>query len=368
MTSIPKPKRIIFLDLLRAFAVLMMIQGHTVHTLLDTGYRSEDYFLYSLWSFCRGFTAPIFMFTAGTVFAYLFLSNGLPWRENPRVKKGFQRFITLLLIGYLLRFPTARIFDFRWVSEKSWLIFYSVDALHLIGFGILSLVLLFRIAEKLSLKPHYIFLFVTFVIFFIYPWSKLVNWGDIFPLPIAAYFTRDYGSIFPLLPWLGYVIGGGVLGSYLSSHKTVHEDKKFAFTLFLFGAIFYLFAVFTNWVGYSYLAEGGIFISAWEFILQRLGGVLIVCSFMVWLSGFFDDLPVFIKIVGRHSLLIYAVHLVILYGSAWMPGMWQYYRESFNVPATLISVIIMYISMTGLVLFVEWIKKIRKNKPALKNS
>jgi uncharacterized membrane protein len=368
MTSIPKPKRIIFLDLLRAFAVLMMIQGHTVHTLLASGYRSDDYFLFTIWSFFRGFTAPIFMFTAGTVFAYLFLSNGKSWRDNPRVKKGLQRFITLVLIGYILRFPTARIFDFRWVTDKSWLIFFSVDALHLIGFGILTLVLLFWIAEKISLKPHYLFLFVTFVLFFIYPWTKLVNWSDIFPLPIASYFTQDYGSLFPLLPWLGYVTAGGVFGSYLSSHKKIHEDKKFAINLFLVGAILYLFALLTNWVGYYFLSVNGIFTSAWEFIFQRLGGVIIVCSLMVWISGFFDDLPAFIKIVGRHSLLIYAVHIVILYGSAWVPGMWQFYRESFSVPATIISVIIMYISMTGLVLFIEWIKKVRKNKLALKNS
>jgi len=49
--------RIIFLDLLRAFAVIAMIQGHTVDILLRQSYRGEDSFIYYLWNFNRGLTA-----------------------------------------------------------------------------------------------------------------------------------------------------------------------------------------------------------------------------------------------------------------------------------------------------------------------
>lgn len=364
MLTTEKPKRIIFLDLLRAFAVLMMIQGHTVHTLLDNSLRSDDYILFTIWEFFRGFTAPIFMFTAGTVFTYLFLSNGKPWKENPRVKKGILRFLTLVGIGYLLRYPTPRIFDFSSVSEQSWLIFYSVDTLHLIGFGLLSLVLLFWVAEKLSVKAHYLFLFTSALIFFIYPWTKLVDWSKIFPLPIANYFTSDYGSIFPLVPWLGYVLGGGILGSYLISHQGIYKKKRFMISIFLLGAIFYSASVLTNWLGYSFFQEQGTFTTSWEFVLQRIGGVLIVCSVMVIIAKFVKDIPNFIKIIGRHSLLIYVVHLILLYGSAWLPGMWQCYPESFSLSMTLLSVVIMYTLMFGMVIILEKVKSSRKNKLA----
>ena len=66
-----KPKRILYIDILRAFAVIMMIQGHTVDTFLAEEYRTTESTVYSIWYTLRGFTAPIFMFAAGLVFTYL---------------------------------------------------------------------------------------------------------------------------------------------------------------------------------------------------------------------------------------------------------------------------------------------------------
>ena len=72
MSSTENKHRIIFIDLIRAFAVFQMVQGHTVDALLSDSYRNEDNVIYAVWYFMRGMTAPIFMFTAGTVFTYLF--------------------------------------------------------------------------------------------------------------------------------------------------------------------------------------------------------------------------------------------------------------------------------------------------------
>ncbi|MDH7605331.1 MAG: heparan-alpha-glucosaminide N-acetyltransferase domain-containing protein, partial [Melioribacter sp.] len=65
------PKRVIFIDMMRAFAVLMMVQGHTIDTFLSNEYRTTESILYNIWFTIRGFTAPIFMFSSGTVFTYL---------------------------------------------------------------------------------------------------------------------------------------------------------------------------------------------------------------------------------------------------------------------------------------------------------
>jgi len=67
MSGSEKKNRIIFIDLMRAFAVLMMVQGHTVDVLLSNDYRKMDSPLFLLWFFMRGMTAPIFLFSAGTV-------------------------------------------------------------------------------------------------------------------------------------------------------------------------------------------------------------------------------------------------------------------------------------------------------------
>ncbi|MDY0082460.1 MAG: heparan-alpha-glucosaminide N-acetyltransferase domain-containing protein, partial [Ignavibacteriaceae bacterium] len=72
MVRSEKKHRIIFIDLIRALAVIQMVQGHTIDALLAPEYRSLDYPVYYLWNFMRGITAPVFMFSAGTVFTYLF--------------------------------------------------------------------------------------------------------------------------------------------------------------------------------------------------------------------------------------------------------------------------------------------------------
>lgn len=84
-------KRIIYVDLMRAFAVIMMIQGHTVDTLLADQFRNTDYLGYNIWNTMRGFTAPIFMFTAGLIFTYLLKSDHFEFSKNPRVKKGIKK-------------------------------------------------------------------------------------------------------------------------------------------------------------------------------------------------------------------------------------------------------------------------------------
>ena len=52
-------KRILYLDLLRAFAVLMMVQGHTIHTFLAEEYRTFDSMFYTIWHIMRGYTCAM---------------------------------------------------------------------------------------------------------------------------------------------------------------------------------------------------------------------------------------------------------------------------------------------------------------------
>ena len=96
MTISEQKHRIIFIDLMRAFAVLQMVQGHTINVLLAEQFRNTDFIFYAVWHFMRGMTAPIFMFTAGIVFTYLFRSVKKPFSPNEfsLLKEGY-----VLIIG-----------------------------------------------------------------------------------------------------------------------------------------------------------------------------------------------------------------------------------------------------------------------------
>jgi uncharacterized membrane protein len=100
-----KPKRILFLDLMRVLALFMMIQGHTTYDFLDLSIRDGSSTGIKIWTSLRGYTAPFFMMVSGAVFTFLMLSQEKSDGSNPRLKAGSQRIVTLLFWGYMLNFP-----------------------------------------------------------------------------------------------------------------------------------------------------------------------------------------------------------------------------------------------------------------------
>jgi uncharacterized membrane protein len=344
---------------MRAFAVLMMVQGHTIDTLLAEESRTLDSYAYSFWHLMRGFTAPIFMFTAGTVFTYLLRQNNKPFAQNPRVKKGFKRFALLLGIGYLLRYPTAKVIDFSGVTEESWLIFFASDALHLIAFGILFLLIFLYLSEKIKLRFGFILATASIAVIFITPYIISVNWKEIVPLPVAAYLYRETGSLFPFFPWISYVLLGGLLGEFLAHNPGVHKSIKFSFYLLGIGFIFISLSVLIDQmetffsVGLKYsVSRSGLF-------CFRLGVVLVLNGIISFSASRLSDIPKLINDIGKNTLVIYVVHLIILYGCAWFPGLYLYFAKSLNTGASLGAAVFMLMLMTSMIFMIQRLKKIR---------
>lgn len=356
MTYSSRKSRIIFIDLMRAFAVLMMVQGHTVDVLLSNMYRTPESSVYASWVFMRGMTAPIFMFTAGTVFTYLFRLHNEPFQNNPRVLKGIKRFLLLIGLGYLLRYPTPTIVDFSGVTEKSWNIFFAVDVLQLIGFGILFLLICAFIAEKTKLPDYIVFSVIGILFFLLFPVFDMLNWNEIFPKPIAGYFFTGTGSIFPLFPWAGYVICGGILGSYLAKNPGTFQTTGFSLRLSLIGVslivLSFLSYTFENYFYGKNIADNEYI----DVILLRVGFVLLLNALISFISLNIDYIPRVIILIGRNTLLIYIVHLIILYGSAWNPGLSHIFEKSFNVWKTIGTALAMISLMVGMVIIINKLK------------
>lgn len=360
--SISDKKRIIFLDMMRALAVLMMVEGHTVDALLSEEFRNFNSTIFNLWFSIRGFTAPIFMFTSGVVFTYLLRLNKHSFFENPRVKKGFFRFLTLVLIGYLLRYPTYTFFDFRVVSREQWIVFFTVDALHLIGFGLLFILILALISEKLKVSDTIIFGIGALFFFISYSITENTNWLDYFPWPIAGYFFHKTGSYFPFFPWAGYVISGGILGSYLARHLESCGTKKFSFQLFYIGSTLLALAFSITLIDKNYFNGNGWWTNNLYIVSLRMGLVLVLNSIMSLIALNIRTIPELVKQVGRHTLLIYAVHVVILYGSAWIPGLSSVMHKQLSILQSIISAVVMVFLMLLMVIVIEKIKHMKKNK------
>ena len=141
--------RLYFIDIVRAFAILMMLQGHFIDTLLESSYRNLNADTYRVWSFFRGITAPTFFTISGLIFTYLLIKAKEKGEEKARMKKGITRGLSLIAIGYLIRINFI-----NWFLGYKNTSFLAVDVLHCIGLSLILTVCIFYLCNK----KHYCFL------------------------------------------------------------------------------------------------------------------------------------------------------------------------------------------------------------------
>jgi uncharacterized membrane protein len=365
-SSLIKRNRILFIDLMRAIAVLMMVEGHTIDALLSDSYRSFDSNIYNFWNFVRGLTAPIFLFSAGTVFTYLFHLNKLPFNENPRVKKGIKRFFILFGLGYLMKWPTPYLFYFGDVTPAQWKTLYAVDILQLIAFGLLLIMCFSYFAEKSNIRATYFYSTAAFLIFSLYSLCIKVDWNQFLPTPVAGYFYQGTGSLFPLIPWTGYVLCGALLGIYLSNNPDVFKNPKFSMNLFLIGISFISLSIIGEKIEVLLYNESAFWTTSPNLIFFRLGIVLLLNSAISFLAIRLENIPSLLIQVGRNSLPVYVIHLIILYGSPWSLGLNNFFGKGLDLWTAIGVAILMISSMVALVQSFQVIKGYyRKRKLAL---
>ncbi len=334
--------------------MLMMVQGHTFDALLKDDYRTSESVIYSVWHFMRGFTAPIFMFTSGVVFTFLMKKNGKPFAENGRVVKGIKRAVSLIVIGYLLRYPTHKVIIFDNVSYEQWRSFFVVDALHLIGVSLGIIILVSYIAERFRIKSSMLFGLGMLFMFVLAPVMWKTDWLNYLPIVFVGYLSPAEGSFFPMFPFAGYVLGGAFLGNILATEEGIYLKSKFQTGLIRTGIVLILAhwgLVFVNNSADTAIISGSIEQITFSFF--RLGSVILLTGMVAFAAARVRKIPDVLRVLGKHTLVIYVVHLVMLYGSAWIPGISMFYSRSFGMGETLIAVVIMLSLMTALAYSME---------------
>jgi len=351
MTPVASKNRIIFIDLIRAFAVLNMVQGHTIDVLLAPEYRSFDNWIYALWHTNRGLTAPIFLFTAGTVFTYLFRLQRVPFAENPRVKRGLKRSLLLLFVAYILRYPTPTIVYWGFVTEAQLDIFFTVDVLHLISIGLATIVLLAWISEKMGGRDKTVFLTFTILIIVGYWFTEKINWLEYMHRGLAGYLSRSAGSFFPIFPFLAYLTAGAFLGSFLAEKPNIFRQTKFSVLLLSIGVGLILLSLILDFAEVYFTGVSTLWTTSPALVVLRLGIVLIVNSIFTFVAAKLESIPRILILLGRNTLLIYVVHLMILYGSTWNPGITLLFKGAFGPWLTIASAFL----MIGLMMLLVWL-------------
>lgn len=328
-------RRIKYLDLLRVSAIFMMVQGHTVDTFLSLQFRSSEYFLYNLWVNLRAYTAPVFFFTSGAVLSWV-LSNTEEVKYYKRVKKGFVRALELILIGYLLRFPSHKVFDFSHVTNEGWKIFFTVDALHLISCGVFLILVTHFVFHRFRVNTGMPFLIAAILVVLFSGTINEINWKEIVSYPVAGYFYFEIGSYFPLFPYLTYIFLGAFIGTTIRKENLTQSNLYFLIS----GVILTIIPLVFDMGNVSRIVH----ISGVLLILTEIYKKISTAKFINFSK---------ICLISDKSLLIYVVHLVILYGCAWFPGFYKIAGQKFSVEITLIFVILMLILSYSLVIFTD---------------
>ncbi len=316
---------------MRAWAILMMLQGHFIDGLLDTAFRDGTNTAFSIWKYFRGITAPVFFTVSGFIFTYLLIKGDKTGLQNPRIKKGVRRGLELLFIGYLLRMNL-----FGLLQGKIYDSFYLIDVLHCIGLSLLGIIAIYLLAQK---QKKFVFptvlLSITVLLFIFEPTYKAWSFSYL-PDAFANYLTKTNGSVFTILPWFGYAS----FGAFLSVVFTKYKDFKYLYFVAIpaFTAIgATLIAYSSDWfLLISKITDLKLFANIYfnNYLFIRLGDVLLVFSVFMLLRGLLKHSTV-LKL-GQSTLTIYIVHFIILYGSFTGLGLYRFFHHSLT-PAVAIS-------------------------------
>jgi len=342
--------RLQFIDAIRAYAILMMLQGHFVDTMLAYRFRDLEDALYSTWFFMRGMTAPIFFTVTGLVFTFLLLRDGRPIKENERIRKGIRRGFFLIFLGYLLKvnFPA---FLIGWFYKS----YPALDVLHNIGFALLALIGLYclHLISKISLPLLYfgggIFIFLINPTWLAYEW-------DFLPIVLRNYFDADNGSIFLPVPWLGFTLLGAGLGWHLFHKTYLYRTWYWPAILLTTGLTIHFFSTkglyllnqWTGWENFLKLAYDNV-------LFWRFGHVLIIISIFIFLEKIITFPPLMLKI-GSETLTIYATHYVVLYGTWLGIGIKTFGQFTWQPIPVIIGAIIFVLAA---IVYIKYIEEIR---------
>jgi uncharacterized membrane protein len=325
--------RLRFIDMARAVAILLMLEGHFIDVTLAMKWRLPGNPLYEAWLHLRGMAAPMFFMVTGLIFAYLLSgATELGFLRVKRVRRGLLRATELMLWGYLLQVNLRQVPDIL-RGHDAW--FKSFHVLQCIAVGLFALIVVFGIVRKAGPRALAIAcLALGFADFLLA--MLLANHAGPLPAGAPAWLQNPIkaaGSTFPLAPWLGFTFYGAAIGVLLRWRGAGRRQVG----VMPFLAIGVLLSVF-GWpldrlIGAGLLDVTGhpasprVLLDSFH---GRIGEILLVLGFLVWMERRLEVSTEWLQTIGRNTFPIYVIHVIILYGGIFGFGLNGWLHHSLN--------------------------------------
>lgn len=311
-------KRFYFIDQFRGWAVLFMVETHVLNAFLHAELRSS--LAYKALDFVNGLVAPAFLFIAGFSFAIVVMRK---WDDvlhlgRPFWKQG-GRCLQILLIGYLLHMPRfslrALLLNLSLHGRHN---FWGVDVLQSIAVSLFLLLLL----VPLWRKPRFYFTFLAgaaVAVSLLTPFVFSLPIETLLPAVVSGYVKRQLYSQFPLFPWLAFVWLGAFFSWLWQKSRQAAVEARFFRLLFAGGsalvAVFFIIVLQPR----TSITLGSFYPARPLFFFLKLGLVMMLFSFLWRGEQKWGNRPALVTAVGQESLLVYAVHIAVIYGGFFGP-------------------------------------------------
>jgi hypothetical protein len=313
-----RPERYLFIDLFRALIILLMLEGHVLRQFLTPEVRSTSaFFLHEVF---HGITAPAFLFGAGLTFV---ISSHRRWTEFHRwsdeLRRRLRRIVMIFLIGIFMHLPY---FSFRKTLLEATpidvLVLFQSDVLTCISGGLLILhLLLFFFRSEDRFHGTVVTLLIAVVLLTPVVWE--VDFLHFTPVLFAQLSNSLHGSPFPFFPFLAYLFAGVAVSRKFIVATEAGAVPRFMKKMAVGGGLLIAVGLLSAAVPFTLYRTYDFWYTSPSYFVVRLG-LLFVIAPAVWrAAGRIGPRARHLLILGRESLFVYVLHLLVLYGSVINP-------------------------------------------------
>ncbi len=335
-------KRFPFLDWMRGLAVLIMIQCHTINSFTRLDLREGGPYVLS--QFVGGMAAPLFLLMAGMTTAFQMESlerrEASPWR---RWAISLRRAGYILTIAFTFRF-TNWLFSMPHASAAE---LTKVDILNCMGVGMAALAVaaVFRGNARIRFA-----VLAGAAIAAASPLMANLDWRGT-PRLLQEYLVPGPGrGRFPFFPNVAYIAFGQAIGAVVKRTMEERLDRLMQWSMLIGFSMIFIAQYFSN-LPYSLYTNANFWTDSPALVTIRVGICLMtLAGAYLWTEYCAGSGWSWMQAMGKNSLMVYWVHVMIVYGSLVQP-----IKRALTVEQSALATVIVTLMMVLLsALWLRW--------------